>query len=638
VPRFEEDPSSGGTARGRDWVEIDRRGLEVLQVRGSGDEPGKVRTTRLAREEDAEALYLDRIRRITRRGFECVGPCIHLAPSVEANRPPPSLLWIEEAFAAEDDRFVAELLRVAKPEKLGAWASRWLEDKRPFARQALFGYVDDGCDRPFHKALVKNLFKGAEAAADDELMAHFLVAFDRLSARYRTRAGDMLRDPSFSERLTEGGSSPCFSRATRRYLTRRAWRYFRRLGYRDPARYGRAIRHALSLYEDRHLAKPLRLLDAWGLMNALYGESPVVSFAPRGVVLREGRTLKELAYAPAFPTAHEGAFGELVALVATARSKPARAFFKHLLEQHCEKDLAALSLLELRPLFASPHEEAQLLAARLVPRAPGAERLALSEWMSLLAVPNAEVVALLCEAVARHVAPSRLTLEQCVELATSSRAPVAELGARWVFEKDGRSSNELAGLVGVSRAKVESVRRRALDLLSARLATSNDATATHVRDLCDSPFADARAVGLTLIRTVPRFGQSAELHWALAESPWPEVRAFGVATAKAWLDREPSASAGEARQHLFGSTVLAVHRGSKEKRRAVRTIADRAASNDTNATELLHLVSLVARSVRAAERSAAIAALARAIAKEPSLAARVAELLPEVRFSGEVAR
>jgi hypothetical protein len=638
VPRFEEDPSSGGTARGRDWVEIDRRGLEVLQVRGSGDEPGKVRTTRLAREEDAEALYLDRIRRVTRRGFECVGPCVHLAPSVQEDRPPPSLLWIEEAFAAEDDRFLAELLRAPRVEKLGAWASRWLDDQRPFARRALLGYVDDGCDRPFHKALVKKLFKGAEAAADDELMAHFLVVFDRLTARYRLSAGQILRDPSFKERLVEGDATPCFSHATRRYLQRRAWRYFRKLGHRDPARYGRAIRHALSLYEDRHLAKPLRLLDAWGLMNALYGESPVVSFAPRGIVLQGGRTLKELAYAPAFPAAHGGVFGELVALCATARSRPVRAFFKHLLEQHHERELAALTLPELRPLLTSPHDEAQLLAARLVPRAPGAERLGVSEWLSLLDVPNAEVVALLCEAIARHVAPSRLTLEQCVELATSARAPVAELGARWVFDRAGTASSELAGLVGVSRAKVESVRRRALELLSSRLATSSDATPTYVRDLCDSPFADARAVGLSLIRTVPRFGESAELHWALAESPWPEVRAFGVATARSWLDRGPPEGASSARQHLFGTAVLAVHRGSKERRRAVRTITERAASKDAAAAELLHLVSLVARSVRAAERATALAALARAIAKDPSLAPRVAELLPEVRFSGEVAR
>lgn len=618
-------------------MEIDWRGLEVLQVRGYGDVPEKVRTTRVAREDDAEALVLDRIRRVTRRGFECVGPCVELAEGRGDERPAPSLLWIEEAFAAEDDRFLAELLRVPRVEKLGAWASRWLEDKRPFARQALFGYVDDGCDRPFHKALVKKLYKGAEAAADDELMAHFLVAFDRLTSRYRPR-GALMRDPSFKERLAEGERTACFSLATRRYLARRAWRYFRKLGHRDPARYGRAIRHALSLYEDRHLAKPLRLLDAWGLMNALYGESPVVSFAPRGIVLRGGRALKELAYAPAFPPAHDGVFGELVALCATARSRPVRAFFKHLLELQHEKELAALTLPQLRPLLTSPHDEAQLLAARLVPRAPGAERLGVSEWLSLLDVPNAEVVALLCEAIARHVAPSRLTLEQCVALATSPRAPVAELGARWVYEKGTTSASELTGLLGVSRAKVESVRRRALELLSARLASSSDATTTHVRDLCDSPYADARAVGLSLLRTVPRFGESAELHWALAESPWPEVRAFGVATARAWLDRAPPAEASSARQHLFGTTVLAVHRGSREKRQAVRTIAERAASKDAAAAELLHLVSLVARSVRAAERAAALAALARAIAKEPSLAPRVAELLPEVRFAGEVAR
>jgi len=47
----------------------------------------------------------------------------------------------------------------------------------------LLRYIADGCDRPQQRALVKKLFKTAEENGDDEAMAYFLVAFDRLIKR-----------------------------------------------------------------------------------------------------------------------------------------------------------------------------------------------------------------------------------------------------------------------------------------------------------------------------------------------------------------------------------------------------------------------------------------------------------------------
>ena len=80
------------------------------------------------------------------------------------------------------------MLRSRLGGKLAACAERWYEDARPWARAQLLAYVDDGCDRPEHKGLVKRLFKTLEAAADDEAMAHFLVAFDTLPRRLLVEA------------------------------------------------------------------------------------------------------------------------------------------------------------------------------------------------------------------------------------------------------------------------------------------------------------------------------------------------------------------------------------------------------------------------------------------------------------------
>ena len=100
-----------------------------------------------------------------------------------------SSLLLDEHFASGDGRFVDELLASTNAKRLKALAQRWYEDTRPFAREALHRYIDDGCDRPHHRPLVKALFKMAERAGDDDTMGRFLVAFDRLLARrFVTRA------------------------------------------------------------------------------------------------------------------------------------------------------------------------------------------------------------------------------------------------------------------------------------------------------------------------------------------------------------------------------------------------------------------------------------------------------------------
>src|SRR3954469_6053547 len=107
-----------------------------------------------------------------------------------------SSLLMDEFFEAGDDRFLEELLKNRSAKKLRSFAARWLQDTRPFARRMLLAYVDDGCDRPNHRPLVKAIFKHAEKQGDDELLGRFLVAFDRIVRRrlvprrhydYRTR-------------------------------------------------------------------------------------------------------------------------------------------------------------------------------------------------------------------------------------------------------------------------------------------------------------------------------------------------------------------------------------------------------------------------------------------------------------------
>ena len=94
-----------------------------------------------------------------------------------------SSLLLDELLEAGDVRALAELLGSRAQKKLATIAQSLLSESRPFARQVLLGYIDDGCDRPGHRVFVKTVFKAAEKANDLELMGHFAVAFDRLVKR-----------------------------------------------------------------------------------------------------------------------------------------------------------------------------------------------------------------------------------------------------------------------------------------------------------------------------------------------------------------------------------------------------------------------------------------------------------------------
>jgi len=277
--------------------------------------------------------------------------------------PAGSALLLDEYFATEEPRFLDELFACTNGKKLKSFADRWYGDARPFARQTLLAYIDDGCDRPHHRPLVKALFKLAELAEDDEVMGHFLVAFDRYR---RLRVKDkrtwdyilgtwkktpvLVPDPQVPERSAWGDvtKTPHFARRTRRYLCRRAFRHFRRIASKDPARYGHAVREALARYEDEHLRKPEQLLSAWGLIHILYWGSPVLVRDPCGIRVAYGRSLAELEPAPYCPTAWTDCFDALLELIARAKSRTVRVYCLSLLRRDYDPSQLALPASRVR--------------------------------------------------------------------------------------------------------------------------------------------------------------------------------------------------------------------------------------------------------------------------------------------------
>jgi hypothetical protein len=593
----------------------------------------RLATARFANVDQARKTYAERAAAAVRRGFREVGPCqmiFHAAPQTGG-----STLILDELFAAGDPRFLDEVLGCTSQKKLASLAEPWMNDTRPAQRSALLAYVDAGCDRHHHKALVKRLFKLAESREDDELMAHFLAAFDRLSRRYvveraQWAGGDVVRrkvllsDPLVPERLAKNQASSRFTRATRRYLARRAFRYFRALGRLDLARYGRGIRTAVALYREEDLDAPERLLDAWGLLHALYAWSPVLMRHPRGIRVAEGAQLAQLEPAPYWPAAWRGVRDDLFHLVAGARSRTVRAWAVAWLKKEYAPQLDGLPLSLVRAMLTSPHDESVTFGAELLARATGLGTLPVVEWLALLAIENLEALRLVCAAFEKHVAPDRLSLAQCLELATSRAAPVAELGLRWAKGR-GAGEAELPQMARLAAAPVERVRVEGARWILELLDRAPGKRGLMLRELLDARFADVRALAAEHVG--PRHAEVGLPLWlSLLESPYDDVRALVVRYAEAW-----QAEAGpDEMRHLAATVVLAVHRGAAAKQTMLRRIADRVAARPDEADRLLPVLSLALRSVRGSERTAALLAVARAALADGSLREAVARHFPDL--------
>lgn len=108
-------------------------------------------------------------------------------------------LVIEELLERADPSFLEELRKFDDADRLGAFAPSWLKDKRPGSRRFLLQYLLLPLNAFHHEPLVKRLYKAAESVGDDEVMAHFLVLFDR-SLRRRRRKGNRTEWRQFDKR------------------------------------------------------------------------------------------------------------------------------------------------------------------------------------------------------------------------------------------------------------------------------------------------------------------------------------------------------------------------------------------------------------------------------------------------------
>jgi hypothetical protein len=571
------------------------------------------------------------------------------------------MLLAEELFASEGAAFLDTVRMVNQPKALAALADRWKKDPRPWAREQVFGYLAQPLNCPGHQPIVKRLFKHAEEAKDHELMAAFVVAFDRQVRRQiRTKRRwdfqartvqeeerlvtprDVIpskvertaRNPMTGEVIAVGVRAPTgaklFTYRTRYYLRRRAWRYFRWLGYREPAAYLDAIARILTAYEDADLQRGENILDSWGLMHACFGEHEALEFGATHIRLKEGRGLGELTPAPYFPEIWKQPEAALVllTLASQVRSRLVRVWAMQLFQR--EHASFAVPLETIVRLLDHEEAEVQQFGAKLLEASAALGTLPVKSWLKLLQTRNEEALQRICDAFAKHVSGDRLDLEQCIELACVRPVPVARLGQRILAARTISSPADRQQLPALADAKCRAVAGELATWALGILGAKEHYTCDAVIRFFDSALEETRAAAWAWLLADSPALNDPTLWSRLTETPYDDLRLRVVD----FLQRQPAlpGAGADKLEAVWRSVLLGVHRGGRQKAKAVQQIARSIVEEPARAEALLPVLAVAVRSVRGPEARAGLAAVVSVVEAVPQLAEAVQRVLPEMKL------
>ncbi|HEX7896383.1 MAG TPA: hypothetical protein VF950_01290 [Planctomycetota bacterium] len=529
-----------------------------------------------------------------------------------------SVLLIEELFAAGDARFIEEILKVAAPKTLAGFAAKWIADPRPWALDHLAAYAARALGAQNQRFLLKKLFKTAEDAANDRAMAVLMTALDG-AVRRSDDGGGRLR--------TERAFPGTFSVHTRHYLRRRAWRYFRRLGFQDPKRYLAAILEAIPRYEDAAIRDGVRFLDQWGLIHALFHHSDVLWARRHGWFVRGGRALKELKPAPAYPDAWppEAVFRVFLG----ARARPVRRWALALLKSR--NLLEKVDFARVVEMLEHAEPEVHALGVELLGRAAGLESVPMEAWLRLLESKNLDVLSAVCDIMAKVVDPSKVPTDRLLLWAVAPLGPVARLAVGWL---KGRtlSTDDALRLAGV-RAGVAAA--EAVRLAREALAPRPDFDPEWILAFLDARLRETRDAAWAWFSDEKKARHRLDLWSKIVETPYDDVRLAIVGHLEAFATIDTALRVLLVRaplETIWATVLLNIHRGGRAKRLAAGQLADAIERDPAQAPRLLPLLAVAARSVRAPEFRAGLAAIVRAAVRRPEVAADVAKHFPELRL------
>lgn len=574
------------------------------------------------------------------------------------------MLLAEEYFSSQHDGFVLALRNVSNGKTLASFTDRWKNDPRPWARLQMLEYLQHPLDCQGHQPVVKRLFKHSEGRKDHELMAAFLASFDVLVRRQintvwrwdrNYRSGyqeDVLSTPRdviplfsadrrssdlpFGGRMAQppGARIPkgakLFKHTTRHYLRRRAWRYFRYLGHQQPQAYVAAIIPALVRYTDDDLQLGENVIDSRNLLKICYGESTALEFGKSHVRVKEGQTLGDLTPAPSYPELWQQADVApiLFGLISRARSRFIRTWASELLQR--EHPTFVPSCEDLLKLLEHEDTELQQFGSQLLQSAPWLGTLPVTDWMKLLQTRNDEALQRICDVFVKQVTPDRFNLAQTIDLACFQPVPVARVGLKFLRERKIESATDRTALLALTDAKCPAVAGELTAWALGILGTKAHYNGDQIIRFFDSIRPEIREAAWTwLIADSP--GLRDPVLWSrLIETPFDDLRLRLIDHLQR-QEKLPTAEA-DSLTPVWRSVLLGVHRGGRQKSKAVKQIAQAIQAEPVRAETLLPVLAVAVRSVRGPEARAGLAAIASVMATRPELTGMVQQHLPELKL------
>lgn len=566
-------------------------------------------------------------------------------------------------FHGGSPEFVEAIRQRVNAAALATFAETWYTDTRIEARRLLFAYLERPLNCPRHEPLVKRLFKFADNAGDDAVMARFLAALDRTIRRKRgvsrhwnrvsrsmesvevvytppdttlSRDDRFVAGPWFAqnrEKFTQGKF--LFSVPTRQYLRRRAWRYFRKLGKNSPDRYIPAVCTALKLYTDADVPDGLGLLDNWGLVHVLFHHSPTLDARPRGWYVAENGVLPQLQPDPMYRKLWLKSPEPIFDLLVNAKCRTVCLWAAKMLRRHFPDRLAKLTLDELLAWLVADNAVLNDLAVEYLERAGGLEKIPVERWLRLVEEAKPDLLDRICELVARAVKPEAVNFADAVRLAMQRPVPLARLGFAFLQGKKPATDADAQALFGLREAQADPMRGDLVRWATRVLGERPDFQPLWVLEFLDGRHEDVREIGWEWLQSEARARDDVTVWRRLLESPYDNIRLrlIGILEERA---KERDGLANFSPEHvrfLWASVLLNVTRGSRAKPFVVRQIMDRLAAHPDEAAELLPVIAVALRSVRGPEFRAGLAGVAAFVERNPTRKALVEAVFPELQWN-----
>jgi len=588
---------------------------------------------------------------------------------MEPATPNSSMLILERHFASEDDRFLEEWSKIHSATLIAEFTNRWLADERPWARQQVVLYLQQDLNFSGHEIFVKRLFRHFEAARDNRMMGHLMVALDRIVRRCRrpanapsAEAGESMQaerlfaTPNKTRReqtgrmketgtgkwarvvpmpdLRNNPTNRLFRQKTRNYLRRRVWRYFRWLSVSDSEAYLDSVTDSLLLYRDADFQTGENVIDNWSLMHACYFHSNVLQFGPAHAELAEGRWLGSLVASPYRPDLWQQAdsIDRLIRIVSDSQSSLVRIWAMELLKREHPQAVREIRMEQLTPLLSHSDGRVQEFGLELFRQYPELVALPVLSWLELIGKCGPATLAVICESLKAHLAAARLETSELLQLATAEPAPVAEFGFEMLQQRHEEKLLSAEELMTLSRAGCEAIAESLTTWALRQLDNETHYLARAVVEFFDCLSLSIRSAAMDWLEDPETHGHHDPILWAmLTETPHEDVRLRLVEC----LNRRTSLPAVNAKSltHIWCSVLLGVHRGGRSKLNAMTQIQSAILASPARAAALLPVLSVAVRSLRAPERRSALAAVATIIVQRPELQPAIRQHLPELQWT-----